>query len=133
LTQTALIQKIPANPLLDLARFMVNCSDAEIRREIEYETVDLYYTLLQEEYKKHGAEPAFSRNQVNAFKLKAPKISGTRALRTRSSPRSGRHGLYVHIVCSTSNRNKNRTSQSRQILVKTVLRVGRRRTTNRQT
>ncbi|KAI6174339.1 hypothetical protein M3Y98_01179600 [Aphelenchoides besseyi] len=52
-----------ASPLLDIARFVVNCSDSDVRRENDRKIVDCYYDALVEEYRKYDKKPKFSREK----------------------------------------------------------------------
>ncbi|KAI6197775.1 hypothetical protein M3Y94_01264700 [Aphelenchoides besseyi] len=61
-----LIKKKPS-PLLDIARFVVNCADSDVRRENDRQIVDCYYDVLVEEYRKYDKQPKFRREE--AFEL----------------------------------------------------------------
>lgn len=56
------------NALFDLARFMGSCADGDVRRDCEKEAVNLYYDLLVEKYKEHGAKPKLTREDVSSLK-----------------------------------------------------------------
>ncbi|KAI6190777.1 hypothetical protein M3Y97_00155500 [Aphelenchoides bicaudatus] len=49
----------------DMARFLVNCADSGVRREIEEKAVDVYYDRLTENLKAHGREVKFTREQAH--------------------------------------------------------------------
>lgn len=70
---------LSGNPLFDIARWMVYCVDAEIRREIEEQVVNCYYDKLTELFKEEGNEGVkFTRDQVSTYSSKYPiRISGT--------------------------------------------------------
>ncbi|KAI6198013.1 hypothetical protein M3Y94_01294500 [Aphelenchoides besseyi] len=55
------------SPLFDIARFICNCTDAEVRRECERKAVDIYYDRLTENYAKFEAKPKFTREQAHEF------------------------------------------------------------------
>ncbi|KAI6171876.1 hypothetical protein M3Y98_00910900 [Aphelenchoides besseyi] len=52
------------SPLFDIARFLIYCVDAEIRREIEYQVVDCYYDKLNEMQQDRGSSMSFTREQA---------------------------------------------------------------------
>ncbi|KAI6174415.1 hypothetical protein M3Y98_01187600 [Aphelenchoides besseyi] len=53
------------NALFDAARYFVNSADAEIRREIESQAVDLYYDRLIENLRVHDRKPKLTREQAH--------------------------------------------------------------------
>ncbi|KAI6197767.1 hypothetical protein M3Y94_01263800 [Aphelenchoides besseyi] len=53
------------NALFDAARYFVNCADAEIRREVESQAIDLYYDRLTENLQAHGRKPKLTREQAH--------------------------------------------------------------------
>ncbi|KAI6196069.1 hypothetical protein M3Y94_01065100 [Aphelenchoides besseyi] len=53
------------SPLFDIARFLIYCVDAEIRREIEYQVVDCYYDKLTEMQQDRQSSMSFTREQAH--------------------------------------------------------------------
>lgn len=49
----------------DVARFIISCADAEIRRACERQVIDYYYDYLTKKYKEHGKVPKFTRKQAH--------------------------------------------------------------------
>jgi hypothetical protein len=61
---------ISGNPLFDIARFITNCADAEVRRECEYNLVNFYFDYLTKKYEDRGEKMKFTREEVESrFKL----------------------------------------------------------------
>jgi aminoglycoside phosphotransferase (APT) family kinase protein len=52
------------NPLFDLSFLLASSTDAEVRREIATEVVDLYFDTLAQLYKQQNKELRLTREQV---------------------------------------------------------------------
>lgn len=55
------------NPMLDMSRFMVLCVDAGVRRDVETECVDIYYTTLEKLCKELGRTVPFTREEAHEY------------------------------------------------------------------
>ncbi|KAI6223135.1 hypothetical protein M3Y99_01458700 [Aphelenchoides fujianensis] len=53
------------NPLFDVARFLVVCADADVRREVERAAVDAYFDRLSDKLQRNGQKPRFSREDAH--------------------------------------------------------------------
>jgi aminoglycoside phosphotransferase (APT) family kinase protein len=82
------------SPCFDLARFIVTCSDAEIRRGCEYQVVDFYFDYLTKRYKEHGKTPKFTREQ--AYELYELAFVQETLL----------FGIMVRVYCFNTNNNQ---------------------------
>jgi hypothetical protein len=60
-----------ANPMYDLCNFMIQCTNADIRKGCEKGVIDFYYDELCRHYKDYNSKPNFSREQVNLRFFKA--------------------------------------------------------------
>jgi hypothetical protein len=60
---------ILGNPLFDVACFVTNCVDAEIRREFERDIVDFYFDYLTNNYADQGEKLKFTREEVELIFL----------------------------------------------------------------
>jgi hypothetical protein len=53
------------NPTFDIARFVSNCVDAPLRRQIERDLIDFYHDQLSKKLREHGKSPRFTKEQAH--------------------------------------------------------------------